>query len=170
MKNRKILWLGIAIVVAAGLAVFSMSIAHARVFQGRSGMGHGLGDGFGPGSMHGGRGGPGMLFAHLDLSDTQKEQLKALREKARTEAQAYAEQLKPIRESLRTAVEAKTFDEAAVRALIAKEAQIMTELNVIRTRTENAAYNLLTAEQKTKLAELREHHGPPRGGQHPLFR
>lgn len=111
-----------------------------------------------------------MLFAHLDLSDTQKEQLKALHEKARTEAQAYAEQLKPLRESLRAAVEGKTFDEAAVRALFAKEAQSMTELQVIRTRTENAAYNLLTAEQKTKLAELREHHGPPRDGHQPLFR
>lgn len=167
MKNRKILWFGIAMVVAAGLAVFSLGIAQARVFQGRSGMGHGIGDGFGPGGM---RGGPGRPFAHLDLSDTQKEQLKALHEKARTDAEAYQGQLKPIRESLQAAVEAKAFDEAAVRALIAKEAQIMTELNVIRTRTENASYNLLTAEQKTKLAELREHHGPPRDGHPPLFR
>ncbi len=71
---------------------------------------------------------------------------------------------------MRAAVEAKTFDEAAVRALIAKETQIMTELQVIRTRTENATYNLLTAEQKTKLTELHSHHGPPRGGQPPLFR
>ena len=111
-----------------------------------------------------------MLFARLDLSDAQKEQIKALHEKARADAATYAEQLKPIRESLRAAVEAKTFDEAAVRALLAKEAQIMTDLNVIRTRAENAAYNLLTAEQKTKLAELREHHGPPHGGPPPLFR
>lgn len=111
-----------------------------------------------------------MLFARLDLSDTQKEQLKALHEKARTDAKTYAEQLKPIRESLHAAIESKTFDETAVRALIAKETQIMTELQVIRTRTENAAYNLLTAEQKTKLTELREHHGPPRDGQRPLFR
>src|SRR5437868_9304447 len=130
MKNRTILWWGIALVVV-GLVAFSVNIAQAKVFQGRPGPGRmGPGGDFGPG-------GPGMPFAHLDLSDAQKEQFKALHEKARTDAQAYEGQLKPIHESLRAAVEAKTFDETAVRALIAKETQIMTELQVIRTRTEN---------------------------------
>jgi Spy/CpxP family protein refolding chaperone len=168
MKNRVILWLGLAMIVAAGLAIVSASIAQARVFQGRPGMAQGPGGGRGPGGPRGG--GPGLPFAQLDLTEEQKTQIKALHEKARTDSETYHEQLKPVRESLRTAIESSTFDEAAVRALLVKEAQLMTELNVIRTRTENAVYNLLTAEQKTKLAELRAHHGPRRGGKPHLMR
>ena len=86
-------------------------------------------------------------------------QIKTLRDKSRTDSESFHEQLSGIGEQMHAIVEASTFDEAAARALLAKEAQIETELKLIRIRTDNAIHNLLTAEQKAKLDELRRNPG-----------
>lgn len=101
------------------------------------------------------------MFRELNLTDAQKQQIKTLREKQRTDSESYHEQLREIGEQMRPLVEAASFDEAAVRALLAKEAQLETELKLIRIRTDNAVFNVLTAEQKAKLDELRRNHMPP---------
>ncbi len=122
-----------------------------------------------------GQGGPGggnmeARFARvLNLTEAQKAQIKALREQAQTASQPYLEQLKPLAEQARALIEAPTFDEAAARALAVKMSQLQTELHIIRAKTEAAIYNLLTPEQKAKLAELRKameenQDGPPNGG------
>lgn len=101
------------------------------------------------------------MFRQLNLTDAQKQQIKTLREKQRTDSESYHDQLEGIREQMHPLVDAATFDEAAVRALLAKEAQLETELKLIRIRTDNAVFNVLTAEQKAKLDELRRNHMPP---------
>lgn len=109
----------------------------------------------------GGPRGEDPMFRELNLTDAQKQQIKTLREKQRTDSESYHEQLREIGEQMRPLVEAASFDEAAVRALLAKEAQLETELKLIRIRTDNAVFNVLTAEQKAKLDELRRNHMPP---------
>jgi Spy/CpxP family protein refolding chaperone len=61
---------------------------------------------------------------------------------------------------MRAAVEAETFDEAVVRELAVMEGQAMAELSVIRARTEATIYELLTPEQRAKLAELGQQRRP----------
>ena len=101
------------------------------------------------------------MYAQLDLTSAQREQIRALRVQERTESETYMEQLMQARESMRAAVEADVFDEAAARAAAVLEGQATTELSVIRARTEAAVYKLLTAEQRAKLAELRQQRRPP---------
>lgn len=125
----------------------------------------------------GGQGGPGQdgpsnmedRFARLlNLTDAQKTQIKTLREQAQNASKPYFEQIKPITEQMHKLIEAPTFDEAAARSLAAKMSQLQTEIHIIQAKTEAAIYQLLTPEQKAKLAELRkvmeERGGPPSGG------
>lgn len=101
----------------------------------------------------------------LGLTDAQLTQIKTIRENARTAGEPIANQIEPLHEQMEALIQASTFDEAAVRALDAKIAALSANLHVIQARAENATYNLLTAEQKAKLAELRKHmEGRPNGG------
>ena len=120
-----------------------------------------------------GQGGPGRgpnieeRFARvLDLTDTQKAQIKTLREQAQTATKPYFEQIKPLREEMKTLTEAPAFDETAARALAQKMAQIQIEIHLIQAKTESAIAQLLTSEQKAKLDEMhkmRQERGGPRG-------
>ncbi len=167
MNKRRIMWISVAVLAVAGVFGLSVSGARAagfscatRAFQGPGGHGGPRGQ-FGPGGP-GGPGGFGRMFRELNLTDAQKEQIKTLHEKARTDAEAFQEQLQPLHEEMRAVVEAATFDENAAKAIIAKETAIMSELHLLRVRTESAVFNLLTAEQKAKLAEIRKNHPGPR--------
>ncbi len=111
----------------------------------------------------GGPGGPDQierLVFGLDLSATQIDQIKALSDQQRSDSQAYQEQMKQVRDNLRAVVGSGTFDENAVRALANAEAKAQIELTVIRVRTEVAVYQLLNADQRTKLMDLLKN--PPR--------
>lgn len=126
----------------------------------------------GPGMMRRGPGGPGgegRMFAHLNLTEDQKAQAKALHEKSWAESKPYMEQLRAIHEQMRQLTESGQFNEEAVRALATRQAQAETELTVIRVRTHMAMLNILTPEQKAKMKEMGERHhrqGPP-PGEHP---
>lgn len=112
-----------------------------------------------PGGLH------PRLLEQLNLSDAQKEQVRSLHESARTSAQQYFEQVRAADEQLRTITEAATFNEAQARQLLAAKSQAMTELEIIRLRTDSAVYNLLTAEQKASLEQLKQEFRPrSRGG------
>ncbi|MFN7927229.1 MAG: Spy/CpxP family protein refolding chaperone [Blastocatellia bacterium] len=120
-----------------------------------------------------GQGGPGGFgggnfedrFARLlNLTEAQKAQIKNLRDQAQTTAKQYYEQIKPITEQMQKLIEAPAFDEAAARALAGKMTQLQTEVHLIQAKTENAIYNLLTPEQKAKLAELRKAMEGQQGG------
>lgn len=94
------------------------------------------------------------MFEELNLTDEQKTQIKTLHENARTASEQYFEKLKGSREQIKAIVQAQTFNEEQARQILSAKAQAETELEIIHLRTESAIYNLLTAEQKTKLAEL----------------
>ena len=120
----------------------------------------------GPGSPGKGHG-PGMrmdrMAEMLGLSDTQKEQvsaiLKAEQEKTGPLRQQLFENRKQIME---TAVSGK-FDEAAVRAIAAKQAPIITELMVSHARAKSEIHALLTPEQQARAQKLGPMMGPRHG-------
>ena len=110
-------------------------------------------------------GGPGgfgqRLLEQLNLTDDQKTQISALLDTQRTDTQPIHEELMQAREALRAAAEAGSYDDSAVVAQAVVVGQSMAELTIHQTRSEWAIYQLLTTEQRTKLAELRKHMGPP---------
>jgi len=162
MKIRKMILMSFALAAVLGVAGFQLNAKTADACAQQGPGGHQP-----PPPGQRGPGGPkgeDPIFSQLNLTDVQKQQIKTLREKQRTDSETYHEQLRGVGEQMRPLVEASTFDEASVHALLAKEAQAATELNLIRIRTDNAIHNLLTAEQKARLDELRKDHRPPRPG------
>ncbi|MDX2040217.1 MAG: Spy/CpxP family protein refolding chaperone [Acidobacteriota bacterium] len=113
-----------------------------------------------------GQRGPGedRIFERLNLTAEQKQKIETLRDQQHEAAEPYHNQLRDLREQMSAIVEASTFNEAAARAVIAKEVQIEAELKLIRVRTDNAIHNVLTAEQKAKLEDLRRNRREPRYG------
>lgn len=113
----------------------------------------------------GGPMGPGgfspRLLEQLGLTDDQKTRISALLDTQRTDTQTIHEELMQAREALREAAEASTYDDGEVVAQAVIVGQAMAELTIQQTRTEWAIYQLLTTEQRTKLAELRKQMGPP---------
>jgi Spy/CpxP family protein refolding chaperone len=155
MKTTKTkLRIGAALVFVAAL---TMTVAGVAQQQGGP-------RGFGGGRHRGGpeQGGPrgggllGPLARDLNLTDAQKTQIKTLTD-------SFEESTKSLREQLFNAgggpldgLTDGAFDEATVRTAAQARAAIQVELEVARARMMSQVYALLTAEQKAKLAELRQ--------------
>ena len=61
-------------------------------------------------------------------------------------------------QQMRQLVMANGFDEAKVREMAAQQTQTVTELTVQRARVESELYQVLTPDQKTKLATIINQH------------
>jgi len=110
------------------------------------------GHGFG---MHGRM--MGFFAQKLNLTDVQKAQMKTIMEKERPTMKPLMQQDRQIEQQLRQYVEG-TFDEAKVQALAAQKAQIQAQMTIAQTRTHNEMYQVLTADQKTQLKQMRADH------------
>ena len=122
-------------------ALFLCAPLSASAFQG-------AGPGYGPGCRE-----PGILgcIATLDLTETQRVDIDALRTEARAK-------ILPLREELQNleipgALFAQTIDTAALEALLTRKKTINAEIIQIRHETMIAAAQLLTPEQRTTMLE-----------------
>ncbi|CAN5619308.1 hypothetical protein BH23GEM1_BH23GEM1_08220 [soil metagenome] len=114
-----------------------------------------------PQDVHAGkahRGAHGMM-GHLDLSDAQKEQMKAIHAKYRVQFQQLRESSRPDMQAARTARQAG--DTAAARAAMARvRASQGTATAALRQQQQAEVRAILTAEQRTQLdarqAQMRE--------------
>lgn len=103
--------------------------------------------------------GSGRHFARLaralDLTDAQKEQVKAILETEREKVAPLRQKLGETREKIRRAVEATPFDEAAVRSLAASQNETRTEMIVSRARVQSKIFALLSPEQRERAKKFR---------------
>lgn len=105
------------------------------------------------GKRGGARHGKGMMFAKLNLTDAQKEQMKQIRSK-------YSESFKGLRGDRKQARGERkafdgTFNEAEVRAAAQARAAKRVDIEVARARMMSEMFAVLTPEQKTQLEQLR---------------
>ncbi len=105
------------------------------------------------GPHHGRFGGPGMAFRGLDLTDAQKAQMKQIFTAEKPTIKPLMQQERQNHQLMTALVRSGSFDETKAQAIAAQEAQIHTQLVVEHAKIEAQAYQLLTADQKTKLAE-----------------
>ena len=110
----------------------------------------------GPGHRGGGFGGPmmGMFADYLDLTDAQRAQMKDIMTKEKPTIKPLMQQLSQSHQQLRQLESAGTFDEAKVRALATQQAQTMTELTVQKARIKSELMQVLTPDQKDKMAKF----------------
>ena len=173
-KSLRLVALSIAVVFVAAIAVVSLG-AQQGPPQGR-GRGMGPGQGMGPGGMGGpgsgrgfgmmrgpmgpgGRGPMGQMLMHglgqLNLTDAQKEQIKAAMESHKDEFKAIADRMIASREALGDTVTAGGFDEAAIRAKAAEVAAVEADAAVLRAKVHAQVFALLTPEQQARANQLR---------------
>jgi protein CpxP len=144
--------------IAAGvaLAVGAAATLAARE-QGPGPLGPGGGFGRrgpgGPGMR--GPGGPMVSLRGLDLTDTQREQVRAVMASHQAEFEAQAQKLGPARKALTDAVTAETLDESAIRQRAADVAALEADGAVLRARVHGEIWALLTPEQQQKARDLK---------------
>ena len=115
----------------------------------------------GPGGF-GGPGGPlgllgdlGLGLRALELTDAQREQIRAI---AKTNEAAFREigdRLRTAHEGVNALVTADTVDEAAIRARSGEVAAVEADAAVMRAKVYQEVFSVLTAEQQAKAKELR---------------
>ena len=171
-----------AAAVLVGVAVLAGTIGIAVSAQ-VNGQGQGTGQGMGPGQGMGmGPGGPGMMgrgmgmrggqrgpggpgggplgflgpaARELNLTDAQREQIKAIAKSHQEEMKAVHEKLAPARKALDDAITADAFDEAAIRKAANEVGAAEADAAVLRAKVHQAAFEVLTGEQKLKAKELK---------------
>lgn len=118
--------------------------------------------------MHGmhGHGGPDGDFHHmlafftdkLDLTSDQQAQVKAIWEKEKPTLEPLMKQMHQNHADMQALEAAGPFDEAKTRALATQHAQTMIEVEVQHARVKSEMVQVLTADQKTKLAQFEAKH------------
>jgi Spy/CpxP family protein refolding chaperone len=160
MKNT---FLG-AIVVALGLGATVPYVTWAQAQPPAQGepMRRG-GRGFGGPGGHGGRmGGPMGGFPGLgDLSDAQREQVKAIHERHAERIRPLAERVHTAREAIQNAV--LSGNVSNLQALSIEVGSAETELAFAQAQVQSEVFKVLTAEQKQKIAERRKQMEARRG-------
>ena len=156
MKMNKKLTIGLVLAGALLLVVAVAGFSHGVRHQGPPRDG-GFRGGPGP------RDGLGPLARDLNLTDSQKTQIKAITDSFRESNKALHDQLRTLHQSEPDPMTG-AFDEAAVRAAAEARAKIQIELEVSHAKMMSQIAAILTAEQKAQLASKRqqfERHGPP---------
>jgi Spy/CpxP family protein refolding chaperone len=108
----------------------------------------------GPGRF-GGPGGPmgmlPMLGRRLDLTDAQKDQVKAIADSHKDDWKALADRARTAHMALNAAITADAVDEALIRQKSAEVAAVDADMAVARAKAHAEVFQLLTAEQKAQL-------------------
>jgi protein CpxP len=115
--------------------------------------------------MHG-HGGPDGDFHHmmgfftrqLDLTTDQQAQVKAIWEKEKPNLEPLMKQMHQNHADMRALQASGPFDEVKTRALATQHAQTQIELEVQHARIKSEMMQILTADQKAKLAQIEAKH------------
>jgi periplasmic protein CpxP/Spy len=109
-----------------------------------------------------GFGGPGGEFHHmlrqLDLTSDQHSQVKAIFEKEKPTLQPLMQQMRQNESAMKALEAAGPFDEAKVTALATQNSQTMIQLQVEHERIKSEIMQILTPDQKAKLAQIEANH------------
>lgn len=95
-----------------------------------------------------------MLGEQLQLTDAQREQIKAIVQSHRDEWQTLTDRARAAHQALAAAVTADAVDETAIRAKSADVAAIEADMAVAGAHSYAEVLQILTADQKTKLKTL----------------
>lgn len=95
------------------------------------------------------------MLAGLDLTDSQREQIKQLMQQHRSE-QKTARPDKAERKQMRDLLAADTFDETAARLLLEKQQQQAVNKRLAAMKLQHQVLQVLTDEQRQQLNEKRQ--------------
>jgi len=96
----------------------------------------------------------GNIAKNANLSDAQQTQIKQIMAKEKPALEPLFQQEMQSHEQMMQLIQSGSFDEAKATAIANQGAQIHAQLEVQHARVASEAYQVLTAEQKTKLAQF----------------
>ncbi|WP_223341827.1 Spy/CpxP family protein refolding chaperone [Synechocystis sp. PCC 7339] len=99
------------------------------------------------------RGGQGQWMQSLNLTDSQKQQLEAIRQKYQGQMQSLSEQLRTGQNELRTLMAGNGSD-SQIRAKHSQVANLRQQLGELRFNSMLESRQVLTPEQRQKFSEL----------------
>ena len=127
----------------------------------------GMKDGMRKGGIH--KGGMKGTMAQLDLTATQQAQIKAIMQEKysgnKKDRSKYQAERAQMQQQMQALTNAKTLDAAAVNRLADQQAAKTKQRFIERVQTEHAISQVLTPEQRQKMAQLKSerkakgHHG-----------
>lgn len=94
----------------------------------------------------------------MDLSDTQKAQIKAMMEKKHADKKASKAAYWENKKAIKALTQAETLDEAALEQLVDKSLVMKKQHAMERARFHHEMFNLLTPEQQQKLEQKMAKH------------
>jgi len=92
----------------------------------------------------------------LNLTDTQKEQVKQITEASRAKVKPLKESMRANRQQLKSLTENGQFDAAQVQTIANQQGSIAAQIIVEKERAKWEIFQILTVEQKTQAKELKE--------------
>jgi Spy/CpxP family protein refolding chaperone len=94
------------------------------------------------------------MMQELNLTDTQKQEAKAIFQKAREDAKPVRDEMRLNHEALYAAIKAN--DSAKIHTLSAKQGTLVAKVMEIRADARAKFYATLTPEQRTKADQMHE--------------
>jgi Spy/CpxP family protein refolding chaperone len=143
MKSKTIVIILLVLLGAVGIAALGQSVANHVPWHG-----HGAGD-FINWKVS-------RLTRHLNLTDTQQQQVKSLMESQKPVVQPMFQQLMAQQQQMIAATQNGQFDQAKVQAIASQQAQVIANLIVVKEQTHSRIYALLTPDQRIKFDEMRQ--------------
>jgi Spy/CpxP family protein refolding chaperone len=120
----------------------------------------------GPGGFRGPGGPMGllpMLGRELELTDTQRDQIKAIAESHKEDWKALADRGRAAHRALNEAIMADTVDETLIRQKSSELAVVDADFAVARARARAEVFQILTPEQRAKVQERAAGRGRGKG-------
>lgn len=105
--------------------------------------------------LDGGPGALGLALRQLNLTESQREQIRAILQTHRDEQLAIAQRIREQRQAVAALVTADAIDEGAIRAAHDKLAAAMADGAILRARIRSEVMQVLTPEQQAKARQLR---------------
>lgn len=108
-------------------------------------------------AMHQGKDHQDKMLSKLNLSDEQKSKMNAVKTKLRDQYEANKVRMREVQMQIGALVNSDKMDEKTLDDLISQKAQLMSTMMKNVAIARNQIYNMLTPEQKAKVAEMRQH-------------
>jgi len=100
----------------------------------------------------------GYLTDVLDLTDAQQAQIKQIIATRKPAMEPLFTQEHDSHQQMMQLIQSGSFDQAKARTIANQEAQVHAQLEVLHAQMASQAFQLLTADQKAKLAQVMANH------------
>lgn len=97
-----------------------------------------------------------QMLESLQLTDAQKTQIKAIKDKTRASIEDNKEQLKSIRTQMHSLIASSSLDNSKLDALISQKTTILANMMRVKATAKNQVYNVLNAQQQQQFRQMME--------------